>query len=44
VKDVHATPKTANGVYNLQGMKMQEENTDLLPHGIYVVNGKKVQL
>ncbi len=44
VKDVHATPKNANGVYNLQGMKMQEENTDLLPHGIYVVNGKKVQL
>jgi hypothetical protein len=41
IEKTQASQKVVSGVYNLQGMRM---NTDQPLHGIYVVNGKKVQL
>jgi hypothetical protein len=41
IEGIKASPKNITGIYNLQGMKMNTEN---LSHGIYVINGKKVQL
>ena len=33
---------TSNGIYNLNGMRMQATSLEELPAGIYVVNGKKI--
>ena len=40
ISDVIAAPATARGIYNLMGVKMRGEWSDL-PAGIYIVNGKK---
>ena len=40
ISDVIAAPVVARGIYNLMGVKMQGEWSDL-PAGIYIVNGKK---
>ena len=33
---------TSNGIYNLNGMRMQANSLEELPAGIYIVDGKKV--
>lgn len=32
----------ASGIYNLQGQKVNATSVDELPHGLYIINGKKV--
>lgn len=41
ISSAKADKPAAKGVYNLQGMKL-EGNTDNLPKGIYIINGKKI--
>ena len=36
------TLNTSKGIYNLNGVRMQATSLDELPHGIYVVDGKKL--
>jgi GH35 family endo-1,4-beta-xylanase len=36
------TLNTSKGIYNLNGVRMQATSIDELPHGIYVVDGKKL--
>ncbi len=36
------TLNTSKGIYNLNGARMQATSLDELPHGIYVVDGKKL--
>ena len=36
-----AEPLKRQGIYNLQGVKMQG-SLDLLPAGVYIVDGKKI--
>lgn len=33
---------SSKGIYNLNGMRLQAESIDELPHGLYIVDGKKV--
>ena len=33
---------TSNGIYNLNGMRMQANSLEELPAGIYIIDGKKV--
>lgn len=33
---------SSKGIYNLNGMRLQVESIDELPHGLYIVDGKKV--
>lgn len=37
-----AAQKAANGVYNMQGVRVADDMTATLPKGIYIVNGRKV--
>ena len=36
------TIDTSKGIYNLNGMRLSATSLDELPHGLYIVNGKKV--
>jgi GH35 family endo-1,4-beta-xylanase len=36
------TLDTSKGIYNIKGMRMQAKSLDELPHGIYIINGKKL--
>ena len=36
------TAPRANGVYNLQGVKLSNGSVEGLPAGLYIVNGRKV--
>ncbi len=40
--NVDDTAGTPQGIYNLNGMRMQATSIDELPSGLYIVNGKKV--
>jgi len=36
------TIDTSKGIYNLNGIRLKATSLDELPHGLYIVNGKKV--
>lgn len=42
IKVIEETAKNANAVYNVSGMRMNGNNTDNLPKGVYIINNKKV--
>lgn len=42
IKVIEETAKKANAVYNVSGMRMNGNNTDNLPKGVYIINNKKV--
>ena len=42
IKVIEETAKNANAVYNVNGMRMNSNNTDNLPKGVYIINNKKV--
>lgn len=42
IKVIEETAKNANAVYNVNGMRMNGNNTDNLPKGVYIINNKKV--
>lgn len=42
IKVIEETAKNANAVYNVSGMRMNSNNTDNLPKGVYIINNKKV--
>ncbi len=39
---VDKSADTSKGIYRLNGMRMQTSSPDLLPSGIYIIDGKKV--
>lgn len=42
IKVIEETAKNANAVYNVSGIRMNGNNTDNLPKGVYIINNKKV--
>ena len=42
IKVIEETAKNANAVYNVSGMRMNTNNVDKLPKGVYIINNKKV--
>lgn len=42
IKVIEETAKNANAVYNVSGIRMNSNNTDNLPKGVYIINNKKV--
>ena len=42
IKVIEETAKNANAVYNVNGMRMNTNNVDKLPKGVYIINNKKV--
>lgn len=42
IKVIEEAPQNANAVYNVNGMRMNNSNTDKLPKGVYIINNKKV--
>lgn len=42
IKVIEETAKNANAVYNVNGMRMNSNNTNNLPKGVYIINNKKV--
>ncbi len=44
ISNVEAAPQvdTSKGIYRLSGQRMQATSLDVLPSGLYIVDGKKV--
>lgn len=43
ISDITAAPATKRaGIYTLSGQRIDAASTEALPHGIYIVNGKKI--
>lgn len=42
IKVIEEAHQNANAVYNVSGMRMNSNNTDNLPKGVYIINNKKV--
>jgi len=42
ISSVENQQEESSDIFNMKGQKVQATNVDELPHGLYIINGKKV--